>query len=245
MIHEIATNLYELRLGAVNAHLLTVPEGLLLIDTGSAGDTAKITAALAKIGHGPADLTHIIVTHCHADHAGGLAALQQQTSAQTIMYWLDGEMVENGVAKRPLQPIPGLLNKLLYRTFIAPAPNTIAPARIDHKVKDNEVLPLGGGLRVIHVPGHSAGQMALLWEEEQVLFAADAVMNQPWLGYSLGYEDFALGQKSAARLADLDFALACFGHGKPLRHRARARFQEKFNQRSTVRQTAVMERNHE
>lgn len=228
MLKQITDNLYEISLKGVNAHLITLSDELILIDTGSAGDEQKIATALAEIGCDLADLTHIIVTHCHPDHAGSLAALQAQTNAMTIMHPIDAALVQNGIAMRPLTPPPGLLAKLLFRIFIAPAPHTITPARIDQTVEDDDVLSLAGGLRVIHAPGHSAGQIVLLWEKLGILFVGDAVMNLPRLSYSLGYEDFELGRQTAAHLASFNFDIACFGHGKPLLGSAGLAFGKKF-----------------
>ncbi len=228
MIRQITNQLCEISLGMVNAHLLRYGSELILIDTGSPGDAVKIAAALKELGHTPADLTHILITHCHADHAGGLAGLQELSPAITFMHHLDAAAVRQGKAMRPLYPAPGRLNRLLFRRFIAPSPPTIQPGRIDQLVEDEELLPLAGGMRIIHAPGHSAGQVALLWEPAGVLFAADAVTNLPWLNYSLGYEDFQLGRQTAARLSCLTFAIACFGHGQALRHQAQPRFQKQF-----------------
>jgi glyoxylase-like metal-dependent hydrolase (beta-lactamase superfamily II) len=233
-IKEVTTNLYEISLGVVNAHLIDQPDALILIDTGSPGDDAKIAAALAELGRSPADLTHIIVTHCHADHAGSLAALQRHSNAVTIMHGEDAALVKQGRSLRTLTPAPGLLPKLLFRLFIASTPATIEPVRVDRTVADGELLPLAGGLRVIHAPGHSAGQIALLWKERGVLFAADAVANMPRLGYSLGYEDFVLGRETAARLGSFDFATACFGHGKPVIGNANERFRRKFGEKGDL-----------
>ena len=62
------------------------------------------------------------------------------------------------------------------------------PAEIEHEVHDSEELPIAGGIRAIHVPGHCAGQFAFLWVEHGgVLFAADTASNMMGLGYSLGY----------------------------------------------------------
>ena len=238
MIHSITPSLFEIPLGSVNAHLIQTNDELILIDTGSPGDDTRIIAGLAEIGRSAADLTAIIVTHCHPDHAGSLATLQTMTNAPTFMHRIDAEMVERGQAKRPLLPAPGMLNKLLFRLVIAPSPETIAPARVDRKVENDELLALGGGLQVIHTPGHSAGQMSLFWEPEGVLFAADAVMNRPRLVYHIAYEDFAVGQQSAAKLAGLSFETAVFGHGKPLIRKASQRFQQKFG-KLTAGETAV------
>ncbi|NWF67955.1 MAG: hypothetical protein HXY40_02600 [Chloroflexi bacterium] len=96
-------------------------------------------------------------------------------------------------------------------------------------VDDYEHLPIAGGIRVIHVPGHSAGQVAYLWEEQRVLFAADAVAHLfGKLRYGPVVEDFSLLQQSIRRLCGLTFATACFGHGAPLIAHASSRFRERW-----------------
>lgn len=57
----------------------------ILID---AGTTAKyITAALAKLGLTPTDLTHILVTHGHSDHVSALPVLLKRTGAKVYCTW--------------------------------------------------------------------------------------------------------------------------------------------------------------
>ena len=85
------------------------------------------------------------------------------------------------------------------------------------------------GLTAIHVPGHCAGQIALLWQQHGgVLIAADACSNLMGLGLSLalGYEDLEQGRRSLHKLSALDFRVACFGHGKPILKDAASRFRE-------------------
>jgi glyoxylase-like metal-dependent hydrolase (beta-lactamase superfamily II) len=38
-------------------------------------------------------------------------------------------------------------------------------------VADGETLPIAGGLHVVHIPGHCAGQVAFLWQGERLLIA--------------------------------------------------------------------------
>ncbi|MEM7798221.1 MAG: MBL fold metallo-hydrolase [Chloroflexota bacterium] len=225
---QLSKHLYLLNLSGVNAYLLDKAGDLILIDTGSPGDEEKIESELREIGKSISHLSGIIVTHCHPDHAGSLAAVQKQTEAPTFMHHIDAELVEAGRAMRSMTPTPGLLNRLLFRLFIAPSPKQIDPARVDHQLEDDEVLNLAGGLRVVHTPGHSAGQIALLWEDESVLFVADALINLPRLNYMLGYEDFAVGKRSANRLSHLNFETVGFGHGKPILKDGSKLFRSKF-----------------
>ena len=68
-----------------NCHLYVTDRVCILID---AGTTAKyITAALAKLGLTPTDLTHILVTHGHSDHISALPVLLKRTGAPVWCSW--------------------------------------------------------------------------------------------------------------------------------------------------------------
>ncbi len=227
---SIAPGLYELRLGQVNAHLIDdQDDGLTLIDTGYPGSAATILGAIRELGRSPDDLRHIIVTHCHEDHAGSLAELKRFTPARSYMHAIDAAMTRAGCSLRPLLPGPGLLNGLIYRLIIRKAQSSIEPAEVDHDLADGEALAIAGGLRVIHAPGHCAGQIALHWPRHGgVLFAADTCASVFGLAMSPAYEDIELGRQTLSRLALEDFAIATFGHGKPITGGAAAKFRRKF-----------------
>jgi glyoxylase-like metal-dependent hydrolase (beta-lactamase superfamily II) len=225
---KIVDGLWQINLGPVNAFLLDAGE-LTLIDTGLPENAAKITAAIESLGKKTTDLKHIIVTHCHPDHAGGLAAIRRASQARVYMHATDAAMVRVGNGKRPLTAAPGLIRHILFRLFVAGRSGAIEPCSIDCEVADGAELPIAGGLRAIHAPGHCAGQLVFLWPRRGVLFAADAASNMPRLGLSLGYEDLELGLRSLAKLAALDFEIACFGHGAPITTNASARFRSRWH----------------
>src|SRR5271157_3863756 len=154
-VKEVVPGLWQVPLGYVNAFLFDTGDGLALIDTGIPGSSPKILEAVRAIGREPADIRHILVTHCHSDHAGIAAEMKRLTGAPATMHPTDAEMVRTGKAKRPLTQTPGLLNAFICRFFIGSAPTEIEPAEIEHEVQDGAMLP--GGLRAIHVPGHCAG----------------------------------------------------------------------------------------
>jgi glyoxylase-like metal-dependent hydrolase (beta-lactamase superfamily II) len=233
-VKVVVPGLWEVSLGFVNAFLLESDDGLALIDTGFADSSGKILEAVRAIGRDPAQIRHILVTHCHSDHAGSLAELKRLTGATAAMHREDAAMVRAGKALRPLEPAPGLFNAFVCRFLIPSAPTEIEAAAVEHEVGDGEVLPIAGGLRAIHVPGHCAGQIALLWPRHGgVLIAADAAANVVGLALSPLYEDLDEGRRSLAKLASLEFEVACFGHGRPIRSGAGARFRRMWSLRNT------------
>ncbi|MGQ0568445.1 MAG: MBL fold metallo-hydrolase [Armatimonadota bacterium] len=225
---QIVPGLYAIPLGHVNAFLIET-NYLTLVDTGIPGSAEKLLQAARALGRRPADIRHILVTHCHPDHSGSLAALKQATGAQAYMHPTDAVMVRVGRAFRAMKPAPGLLTGLLFRRLIRSAASTIQAADIEHEVRDREELPIAGGIRAMHAPGHCAGQLVFLWARHGgVLLAADAASNIMGLGLSLGYEDLEQGKRSLARIAALDFNVACFGHGRAILQRASNRFRKKW-----------------
>jgi glyoxylase-like metal-dependent hydrolase (beta-lactamase superfamily II) len=228
-VQQIVPGVYAIPIGVVNAFLIDTGR-LTLIDSGVPGSAPKILQAVQALGKEPTDIEHILVTHCHADHTGSLAALKAVTGAPAFMHPADAALVRAGQAGRPMKPAPGLVPNLLFRLFTRSTPTTVDPAAIEHEVYDGQELEVAGGIRAIHVPGHCAGQLAFLWPHHGgVLFVADAAIHMLGrLGPSIVYEDLAEGQRSLTKLAALNFAVACFGHGKAIIGEAAEQFRQKW-----------------
>ena len=226
-VTRIAGGLHMVGLGAVNAYLLETPDGLVLIDAGLPNKEGLVLDAIRGLGKGPADLKHVLLTHAHVDHVGSLAAIVRATGAKTWLHPDDRAIVEKGSGFRPMRPAPGIVRQVMFRLFVRPG-QTVEPAAIDFALNDGDVVPLAGGLQVVHVPGHCLGQVALLWRDRGVLFCGDAFANLGGVGDPIGFEDQAEGRRSQKRLAALGFEIACFGHGKPTGADASARFARRF-----------------
>ena len=227
---QLVPGVYEVSLGVVNAFLLADSDGLTLIDTGVAGSEDKILDAVREIGRQPQDIRNILVTHLHGDHTGSLAALKGATGAPATMHPLDAALVREGISARPMRPAPGLLPKLMVNLFMRSAPQGIQPTSIEYEVNDGDELPIAGGLRVFHAPGHAAGQVVFLWPQQGgVLFAADTagnMMNRLSLG--IVYEDLEQGIQTLQRIAGWSFDVACFGHGGAIVGGASEKFRKKW-----------------
>jgi len=178
----------------------------------------------------PDQLKHLIFTHGHPDHIGSAAAIVRETRAKTYMHPLDIPLAESGGPFRPMRPAPGLLGQVLCRLFFDPD-KRMEPVAIDEPLSDGEILPIAGGIEVIHTPGHCAGHVALLWRPGRMLFAGDVCTNLMGLGDPVGFESLDQGRASQRKLASLSFDAAGFGHGKPIARDASVQFHYKWGQK--------------
>jgi glyoxylase-like metal-dependent hydrolase (beta-lactamase superfamily II) len=215
-----------------NAFLIEGDDGLTLIDAGYPGKEAAVFGAIRGLGRSPGQLKHLIFTHGHPDHIGSAAAIVRKTGARTYMHPLDIPMAESGGPFRPMTAAPGLLGRVLCK-LLYHREQRMDPVAIDQPLTAGEILPIAGGIEVIHAPGHCAGQVALLWRPGRVLFAGDVCLNVMGLGDPVGFESLAEGRASQRKLASLSFDAAGFGHGCPIARDASARFREKWGERSS------------
>jgi glyoxylase-like metal-dependent hydrolase (beta-lactamase superfamily II) len=116
---------------------------------------AAVFGAIRGLGCSPDQLKHLIFTHGHPDHIGSAAAIVRETGARTNMHQLDIPMAESGGPFRPLRAAPGLLRRVLCKLFYHPD-DRLRPVAINQPLTAGEMLPVAGGIEVIHTPGHCA-----------------------------------------------------------------------------------------
>ena len=228
MVKQVVPGLWQVPLGPVNAFLADDGREVVVVDTGRPGSAPKLEAALGEIGRKASDVRSIVLTHAHPDHAGSAAALRRLTGAAIYMHEEDAVLLRSGVGLRPMIPAPGMPG-IMWRLFIRRQAEKarVEAAEVEALLVDGGDAP--GGFRVVHVPGHCAGQVALYWpKHDGVLIAADSAANQPGLGLAPAYEDLEVGRRSLQRLATLDFEVAVFGHGKPILKGAAGAFRSRW-----------------
>lgn len=201
--------------GTVNAYLWQRNDGYTLIDTGMPNQAARILRALAAAYLAAPGVDRIIITHCDIDHMGGLAKIQAATGSQVVAHAAEVPNIQGqrarvlpktpaGYVMRPLLAASGLFFK-------------VDPVKVDEMVLDKQVLV--EGFQVLHVPGHTPGQMALYHPARKILITGDALANRSQhLGAPppIFTPDVALARESIRKLAKLDVDVACFGHGPPI-----------------------------
>ncbi|MYS23331.1 MULTISPECIES: MBL fold metallo-hydrolase [unclassified Streptomyces] len=212
---QVTPDIRMLRFPVGQAYLIGLPGGFALVDSGPAGSEQDILAALAAAGGAPGDLREIVLTHAHSDHTGSAAALAAATGARVAAGAADADAVR-GSAQVPPPVLEQDWERALYER-ITPGVTQAPPAPVHRELADGDRLDWGLAARVLHVPGHTAGSVAVHLPELGVLFTGDTVAmgeGRPIPG--VFSNDHVALAAAYARLAALDTATVLFGHGEPL-----------------------------
>jgi hydroxyacylglutathione hydrolase len=208
-LREIAENLWQLRgfpPNRVNVFLL----GDVLVDAATRHSGRRILREL----RGRRVAAHAL-THAHPDHQG---ASHELCEALGVPLWCgeaDADAAEDPRLIRERQPDHPVAR--LYHRALAGPGHPVA-----RRLREGDEV---GGFRVLDAPGHSAGHVAFWREADRALVLGDVILNVNMVTGAAGLReprwfltpDPARNRESARRLAALEPAVACFGHGAPLR----------------------------
>ena len=148
-------------------HILADAGGVVLLDTGFPGDAKRIRKVMDRVGVGPQDVRAILLTHGHIDHAGNVVELKAWTGAPVYAHPLEQTHIDGVFPYRGLARVCGALEAAGRRI------TAYQPGRIDVHLRDGDVLPFWGGLRVVHLPGHTLGHCGFYSEKHDLLFSGD------------------------------------------------------------------------
>ena len=226
-VRRVTEHVFRISLGTVNVFLVALPDTMTLVDAGTRGSYDRIASAVRKLGRRPEQIADILVTHCHADHTGALAQAQSATGARVWMHPGDASLVASGRASRPWRPAPGSIAGFVARPFVKAGPSAVEEVAVDGEAVDQKEIPAAGGMLPVWTPGHTEGHVVYLWPGDGgVLFVGDAATRMLRLRPAPIYEDYEQGLESLRSVAGLDFEVACFSHGRPIKRGASEVFRE-------------------
>ena len=210
---EIAPGVHSIPILAGQVHLL-VEEQLTLVDAGLIGSGRAIARGVAAMGRSMDEITRIICTHAHPDHIGGVREIAGEREVEVMMHPAD---------------LAGL--KVTLRDAVANRSHTQLIAYFTRHpgeatpLEDAQLLPMLGGLEVIHTPGHTPGSICLYGARDKLLFVGDAlqlIRGKVTFASSVFSQDLPMAKASVARMAELDVETIIFAHYPPWRRNANA-----------------------
>lgn len=198
-----------------------------LIDCGHWTERAQLLAELRRTGLRPTDLTGLLLTHRHSDHAGNAAFLRREFGLKVYAHRADAEVLE-GAAPRPRM---GGKGHLLERALCAVENRWPARVPVDGALEAGQAI---AGLEVHHVPGHTEGSVFYRHPGTGCLLTGDTLLTarppldliqavvMPYDAYSL---DLARAHASlkAFHRAGWSYEHVLAGHGRPMVGNARGR----------------------
>lgn len=208
---EIVPGVHAIRLLNVYAYLVNEPQ-LTLIDAGLVGSGKRVARQVARLDRSMSDLSRIICTHAHPDHIGGVREIADERKVDILMHPADLAGL-----KVTLRDAVTNRNRGQLIAYFTRHPGEATP------VENGQLLPVMGGLQVVHTPGHTPGSICLYAPRHKLLFAGDAlqvIRGKVTFASSIFSEDLRLAMASVSRMAELDVETIAFSHYPPWRDEA-------------------------
>jgi glyoxylase-like metal-dependent hydrolase (beta-lactamase superfamily II) len=222
-IVKLAPSLHRLGSSLVNSYLVEEGGLVTIIDAGLPGYWRELPTELAAMGRSVDDVRAVVLTHGDTDHIGFAERLRRERGVAVYVHELDAGRARGEIKKpmwgwRPVKigPLLGFLAYSARRGGLR-----IVPVAEVVTIGDAATLDVPGRPRVIHLPGHTPGSVALHVPSVDALFVGDAITTRNVLTGETGprLAPFTLqpaqALSSLSRLDGIDAAWLLPGHGEP------------------------------
>jgi glyoxylase-like metal-dependent hydrolase (beta-lactamase superfamily II) len=220
---RLAPGLHRIGSDYVNCYLVEDAADVTVIDAGLPGHLRELEAELTQMGRSLDDIRGVVLTHGDTDHIGFAERLRQQRGVAVHVHELDAARAR-GEVKKPnsgwgpikVRPLLGFLWYSARRGGLRTRP-VAEVVTFAHSA----TLDLPGSPRIIHLPGHTPGSVAVHVPAVGAVFVGDAMTTRDVLTGERGPRPapFTLQPQEAtasiARLEDVDATWVLPGHGPP------------------------------
>jgi len=188
-------------------------QDLSMVDAGLMGKGGYKMQTIQKAGIKLSDIKRIIMTHTHLDHIGCIKEIREQMPhAELWIHEEEADPIEKGDER-------GVYGMEMFRSMCQTEYGLKSgdfKLKVDRKLKEGERLDMGGlSWEVLHVPGHSAGSVALYERSQKVLIPGDVVYADYAIGrFDLHGAEGSVLKKSLLRLAELEVEILLPGHNR-------------------------------
>lgn len=191
-IHRVSsTNPYD-----SNIYLIKGDRNVL-IDTGTGTAQSYVSSQIREILDGE-KLDIVILTHCHADHAGGLGGILGEFGSEAYAMAPDSDCIRKADPKVMLAD--------MFRFDIRPQPVKDVKAGDRFDIGDHRLL-------IVPSPGHTAGGLCVYDEVTGSLFSGDTIFTNGVGRCDFPSGDYSMLRESVMRISNIDISGVYPGHG--------------------------------
>ena len=217
----LAPSLHRLGSGLVNSYLVEEAGSVTVIDAGLPGDWTALREVLAAMGRSLDAVRAVLLTHGDTDHVGFAARFSRERGMPVHVHELDATRAR-GEIRKPMsgwgpvriRPLAGFLAYTARRGGLR-----IPPVTELASLEAGATLDLPGSPRIIHLPGHTPGSVAIHVPAVDALFVGDAMTTRSVLTGATGprLAPFTLAPAEAlaslGRIEGIDAGWLLPGHG--------------------------------
>ena len=223
-IDRLSENVHQIHLGGTSVTVLQTIEGLILFDSGFKWNGNALEKSIESLGFSINDISHLLMTHYHPDHSGGLHSLVNKGVSKIYIHTKDSDVITGKTN------MPGLIRNPLLGLFGNPFLSLLKGKPIGHSFTLDGGEKIGSSIpiEVIHTPGHTDGSVCYYLPTEGILIAGDAlsVRKKELFAPSKTFSnDWNQAVKSLNRLIEFDYNIVSLSHYRPILKDGRSKVQ--------------------
>ncbi|MEU4561052.1 MBL fold metallo-hydrolase [Actinoplanes sp. NPDC023936] len=219
---KLGPQLHRIGNDIVAVYLIVTDDGVTVIDAGLSGQWPELISELDGLGRTVRDIRGIVLTHGDSDHLGFAERLRRDHGVPVFVHAADAARARGEIKPKTKWgkiKVGALARFLWYASRTGGLKTTYVRDVVT--IEDGQVLDLPGAPRIIELPGHSPGSVAIHSAAADAVFVGDALTTRSVLTGENGpqpapfTDDPAQAAASLARIAELDVTWVLPGHGAP------------------------------
>ncbi|BAL88673.1 putative metallo-beta-lactamase-like protein [Actinoplanes missouriensis 431] len=219
---KLGPQLHRIGNDIVAVYLIVTDDGITVIDAGLSGQWPELISELDSLGRSVSDIRGVILTHGDTDHLGFAERLRRDHGVPVLVHTADAARARGEIKPKTSwgKIKVGALARFFWYASRKGGLKTTYVSEVT-TIEDGQVLDLPGAPRIIGLPGHSPGSVAIHSAAADAVFVGDALTTRSVLTGENGpqpapfTDDPAQAAVSLARIADLDVTWVLPGHGAP------------------------------
>lgn len=219
---KLGPHLHRIGNDIVAAYLVDTEDGVLVVDAGLSGQWRELTAELAAMGRTLDDVRGLVLTHGDTDHLGFAERLRREHGVPVHVHAADAARARGETKPQTSWGRVSMGPTLRFLAYAARKGGLRTTYVTEvHEIADGDVLDLPGAPRIIAMPGHSPGSVAVHVPVADAVLVGDALTTRHVLTGRGGPQPAPFTDDPAQALASLERLVGTGarwvlpGHGTP------------------------------